>query len=201
MNVTNKKTHWWPWSKQKQSAKPSDQDPNLPANWVVEGESVEYEALATGGDNLTDRIVNLEKLVGQLSASALRADMDKHTKNFLKTDIGAEMAKATGRIDEIKQGMENNNQQIKNIIQELTAKTSNLVTNGRVAKLETEVARKMVGQSNDDLVTKIASLEKAVSQHTTTLEDDLVKKVAKLETEVAKKMVGQSNDILVTEMN
>ena len=59
----------------------------------------------------------------------------------------------------------------------------------------------MVGQSNDDLVIKIASLEKAVSQHTTTLDDVLVKKVAKLQTEVVKKMVGQSNDVLVTEMN
>ena len=62
------------------------------------------------------------------------------------------MATATGRIDEIKQGMENNNQQIENIAQELTAKTSHLVTNERFAKLETEI--------NDDLVKKIAKLER-----------------------------------------
>ena len=36
LNVTNKKKHWWQWSKQDQSAKPSDQeDSNLPqANWM-----------------------------------------------------------------------------------------------------------------------------------------------------------------------
>ena len=106
------------------------------------------------------------------------------------------LAQSTQQIADIKEGMEN-------IAQELTAKTSNLVTNGKVAKLETEVAKKMVGQSNEiaSINSKIASLEKAVSQHTTTLDDVLVKKVAKLWTEVVKKMVGQSNDVLVTEMN
>ena len=104
------------------------------------------------------RVDNLEKMVKQLSASlevtnqtALGADMDKHTKDFLKTEIDAQMAKATGRITETKQGMENNKQQIENIAQELTAKTSNLVTNQRVAKLETEI--------NDNLVKKISKLE------------------------------------------
>ena len=55
----------------------------------------------------------------------------------------------------------------------------------------------MVVQSNS----KIASLEKVVTQHTTTLDHDLVGKVNKLETEVAKKLVGQSNDTLATKMN
>ena len=65
-----------------------------------------------------------------------------------------------------------------------------------------QVAKKMVGQSNEiaSINSKIASLEKVVSQHTTTLDHDLVNKVAKLETEVAKKMVGQSNNNLVNEI-
>ena len=66
-----------------------------------------------------------------------------------------------------------------------------------------QVAKKMVVQSNEiaSINSKIASLEKVVTQHTTTLDHDLVGKVNKLETEVAKKLVGQSNGTLATKMN
>ena len=148
------------------------------------------------------RVDNLEKMVKQLSASlevtnqtALGADMNKHTKDFLKTEIDAQMAKATGRITETKQGMENNKQQIENIAQELTAKTSNFVTNQRVAKLETEI--------NDNLVKKISNLEKEIAKKINTVTKEemenkfagiakevggvptLEKSVSKLEEEVA----------------
>ena len=166
LNVTNKKKHWWQWS------------------------GDEKKQVATGDDNLTNRVDNLEKMVGQLSASlevtnqtALGADMDKHTKDFLKTEIDAQMAKATGRITETKQGMENNKQQIENIAQELTAKTSNLVTNQRVAKLETEI--------NDNLVKKISKLEavlvagedKINNEDIINLRAEIEKKLKKLEHE------------------
>ena len=148
------------------------------------------------------RVDNLEKMVKQLSASlevtnqtALGADMHKHTKDFLKTEIDAQMAKATGRITETKQGMENNKQQIENIAQELTAKTSNFVTNQRVTKLETEI--------NDNLVKKISNLEKEIAKKINTVTKEemenkfagiakevdrvptLEKSVSKLEEEVA----------------
>ena len=189
----NSNRSWLPtWSRaKKHSTSQPSQDPVMvaaagekapPENIINKLQGAEEESETQSGA----RVDNLEKMVKQLSASlevtnqtALGADMNKHTKDFLKTEIDAQMAKATGRITETKQGMENNKQQIENIAQELTAKTSNFVTNQRVTKLETEI--------NDNLVKKISNLEKEIAKKINTVtKEEMENKFAGIAKEVGR---------------
>ena len=103
---------------------------------------------------------------------------------------------------------------VKNLVKDVVTFTERLTSlEEDMAKLKPDsfyvdlvnkhTTKNMVGQKNEiaSINSKVASLEKVVLQHTTTLDHDLVNKVNKLETEVAKKINHQSNDTLVTQIN
>ena len=69
--------------------------------------------------------------------------------------------------------------------------------------IEKQTAKKSVAQNNEiaSISSKVTALGKVVTQHTTTLEHDLVVKVNKLQKEVAKKINSECNDTPATDTN
>ena len=117
-----------------------------------------------GRGKMEQKIAYLEKKLAAIAINISKDDEEPGSHSGTsQLDTGL-LAQSTQQIAEIKQGMEN-------IAQELTAKTSNLVTNERVAKLETEI--------NDDLVKKIAKLEMNAPNQTATGHDKKKKKKGK----------------------
>ena len=164
--------------------------------------SEQLEALSKHSEQqaklVTDMVGTLEREMEELrtKVSKLEKEIAKKINTVTKEEMEhkfAGIAKEVGRVATLEKA-----------VSKLEEDRANIKPDSYYLDLiEKQTAKKSVAQNNEiaSISSKVTALGKVVTQHTTTLEHDLVVKVNKLQKEVAKKINSECNDTPATDTN
>ena len=162
--------------------------------------SEQLEALSKHSEQqaklVTDMVGTLEREMEELrtKVSKLEKEIAKKINTVTKEEMEhkfAGIAKEVGRVATLEKA-----------VSKLEEDRANIKPDSYYLDLiEKQTAKKSVAQNNEiaSISSKVTALGKVVTQHTTTLEHDLMVKVTKLQKEVAKKINSEGNDNSATD--
>ena len=162
--------------------------------------SEQLEALSKHSEQqaklVTDMVGTLEREMEELrtKVSKLEKEIAKKINTVTKEEMEhkfAGIAKEVGRVATLEKA-----------VSKLEEDRANIKPDSHYLDLiEKQTAKKSVAQNNEiaSISSKVTALGKVVTQHTTTLEHDLVVKVNKLQKEVAMKINSEGNDNSATD--
>ena len=162
--------------------------------------SEQLEALSKHSEQqaklVTDMVGTLEREMEELrtKVNKLEKEIAKKINTVTKEEMEhkfAGIAKEVGRVATLEKA-----------VSKLEEDRANIKPDSHYLDLiEKQTAKKSVAQNNEiaSISSKVTALGKVVTQHTTTLEHDLVVKVNKLQKEVAKKINSECNDNSATD--